>query len=136
MEWLEAYINRFKGTVLTISHDRYFLDQVADRIVEIHEGHGEFYSGNYSFYIEEKQARFDLQMKQYEQEQAKLKQLGFTLEREIEKLEKLLAGLEEQVAAASADYQELSRLLEEKEREDAVLSDLMEQWESAAGLLG
>ena len=81
VEWLEAYINRFKGTVLTISHDRYFLDQVADRIVEIHEGHGELYSGNYSFYMEEKQARFDLQMKQYEQEQAKLKQLGFTLER-------------------------------------------------------
>lgn len=81
VEWLEAYINRFKGTVLTISHDRYFLDQVADRIVEIHEGHGEFYSGNYSFYIEEKQARFDLQMKQYEQEQAKLRQLGYTLER-------------------------------------------------------
>ena len=81
VEWLEAYINRFKGTVLTISHDRYFLDQVADRIVEIHEGHGELYSGNYSFYMEEKQARFDLQMKQYEQEQAKLKQLGFTVER-------------------------------------------------------
>ncbi len=58
------------------------------------------------------------------------------LEREIEKQEKLLAGLEEQVAAASADYQELSHLLEEKEREDAVLSDLMEQWESAADLLG
>ena len=44
MEWLEAYINRFKGTVLTISHDRYFLDQVADRIVEIHEGHGELFT--------------------------------------------------------------------------------------------
>ena len=81
VEWLEEYINRFKGTVLTISHDRYFLDQVVDRIVEIHDGHGEEYSGNYSFYIEEKQARFDLQLKQYEQEQAKLKQLGFTLER-------------------------------------------------------
>ena len=81
MEWLEAYIHRFKGTVLTISHDRYFLDQVADRIVEITDGHGEFYSGNYSFYIEEKQARFNLQLKQYEQEQAKLKQLGYTLER-------------------------------------------------------
>ena len=81
VEWLEAYIHRFKGTVLTISHDRYFLDQVADRIVEITDGHGEFYSGNYSFYIEEKQARFNLQLKQYEQEQAKLKQLGYTLER-------------------------------------------------------
>ena len=81
VEWLEGYINSFKGTVLTISHDRYFLDQVADRVIEITDGHAEFYSGNYSFYIEEKQARFNLQLKQYEQEQAKLKQLGYTVER-------------------------------------------------------
>ena len=81
VEWLEGYINAFKGTVLVISHDRYFLDQVAQRVIEIVDGHAEFYSGNYSFYMDEKQARFDLQMKQYEQEQAKLKQLGFTVER-------------------------------------------------------
>ena len=81
VEWLEGYINTFKGTVLAISHDRYFIDQVADRVIEITEGHAEFYSGNYSFYMDEKQARFDLQMKQYEQEQAKLKQLGYTVER-------------------------------------------------------
>ena len=81
VEWLEQYINAFKGTVLAISHDRYFIDQVADRVIEITDGHAEFYSGNYSFYMDEKQARFDLQMKQYEQEQAKLKQLGFTVER-------------------------------------------------------
>ena len=81
VEWLEQYINAFKGTVLAISHDRYFIDQVADRVIEITEGHAEFYSGNYSFYMDEKQARFDLQMKQYEQEQAKLKQLGYTVER-------------------------------------------------------
>ena len=81
VEWLETYINAFKGTVLAISHDRYFIDQVADRVIEITDGHAEFYSGNYSFYMDEKQARFDLQMKQYEQEQAKLKQLGYTVER-------------------------------------------------------
>ena len=81
VEWLETYINAFKGTVLTISHDRFFLDRVAQRVIEITDGHAEFYSGNYSFYIEEKQARFDLQLKQYEQEQAKLKQLGYTVER-------------------------------------------------------
>ncbi len=81
VEWLEGYINTFKGTVLAISHDRYFIDRVADRVIEITEGHAEFYSGNYSFYMDEKQARFDLQMKQYEQEQAKLKQLGYTVER-------------------------------------------------------
>ena len=81
VEWLEGYINAFKGTVLAISHDRYFIDRVAQRVIEITEGHAEFYSGNYSFYMDEKQARFDLQMKQYEQEQAKLKQLGYTVER-------------------------------------------------------
>ena len=81
VEWLEGYINAFKGTVLAISHDRYFLDRIAQRVIEIVDGHAEFYSGNYSFYMDEKQARFDLQMKQYQQEQAKLKQLGFTLER-------------------------------------------------------
>ena len=81
VEWLEGYINSFKGTVLTISHDRYFLDRIAHRVIEIVDGHAEFYSGNYSFYIEEKQARFNLQLKQYEQEQAKLKQLGYTVER-------------------------------------------------------
>ncbi len=81
VEWLEGYIKTFKGTVLAISHDRYFIDQIAQRVIEIVDGHGEFYSGNYSFYMDEKQARFDLQMKQYETEQAKLKQLGYTVER-------------------------------------------------------
>ena len=81
VEWLEGYINAFKGTVLAISHDRYFIDQVADRVIEIFEGRAEFYSGNYTYYMDEKQARFDLQMKQYQQEQAKLKQLGYTVER-------------------------------------------------------
>lgn len=81
VEWLESYIRTFKGTVVAISHDRYFIDQIAQRVIEITDGHAEFYSGNYSFYMDEKQARFDLQLKQYAQEQAKLKQLGYTLER-------------------------------------------------------
>ena len=81
VEWLESYIQTIKGTVVAISHDRYFLDRVAQRVIEITDGHAEFYSGNYSFYMDEKQARFDLQMKHYEQEQAKLKQLGYTVER-------------------------------------------------------
>ena len=81
VEWLEAYIKQYKGTTLTISHDRYFLDRVVDRIIEIADGKAEHYNGNYSFYLEEKQARFNLQLKQYEQEQAKIKQLSFTVER-------------------------------------------------------
>ena len=81
VEWLEEYLLKFKGTVLTISHDRYFLDQVVDRIIELRGGKAELYSGNYSFYVEEKEARYQLQLKQYEQEQAKVSQLSYTMER-------------------------------------------------------
>ena len=81
VEWLEEYLLKFKGTVLTISHDRYFLDQVVTRIIELRGGKAEYYSGNYSFYVEEKEARYQLQLKQYEQEQAKVAQLSYTMER-------------------------------------------------------
>ncbi len=81
VEWLEEYLLRFKGTVLAISHDRYFLDRVAQRVIELRGGKAEFYSGNYSFYVEEKTRRYELQWKQYEQEQAKIKQLSYTVER-------------------------------------------------------
>ena len=81
VEWLEEYLLKFKGTVLTISHDRYFLDQVVNRIIELRGGKAEYYSGNYSFYVQEKEARFELQLKQYEQEQAKISQLSYTMER-------------------------------------------------------
>jgi ATPase subunit of ABC transporter with duplicated ATPase domains len=81
VEWLEDYLLKFKGTVLTISHDRFFLDRVVHRIIELHGGKAEFYNGNYSFYVIEKERRRELQQKQYEQEQAKLDQLGYTLDR-------------------------------------------------------
>ena len=74
-EWLEDYLDKFKGTVLAISHDRYFLDRVVGRIVELEEGKAHFYQGNYSFYVVEKKRRFDEQLKRYEKEQAKLEQL-------------------------------------------------------------
>ena len=74
-EWLEEYISHFKGTVLAISHDRYFLDKVAQRCIEITDGKAEFYSGNYSFYTEERQRRFNEKMKQYEKDSAKIAQL-------------------------------------------------------------
>ena len=74
-EWLEEYLDRFKGTVLAVSHDRYFLDKVVRRVVEIQEGKAEFYSGNYSFYAVEKERRYEEKLRQYEKEQAKIQQL-------------------------------------------------------------
>ena len=74
-EWLEDYVQRFHGTVLAISHDRWFLDKVAQRCIEIQNGKAEFYAGNYSFYVEERQHRFAEQLKKYEKDQAKYEQL-------------------------------------------------------------
>ena len=75
IEWLEEYLASFKGTVVAISHDRYFLDRTITRVIEILDGHAEFYNGNYSFYVVERQRRFDEQLKKYEKDQAKLQQL-------------------------------------------------------------
>ena len=75
VEWLEEYLAKFKGTVLAISHDRYFLDQVVNRVIEIQDGKAEFYEGNYTFYAVEKERRFEERLKQYEKEQAKIEQL-------------------------------------------------------------
>ncbi len=74
-EWLEEYLDKFKGTVLAVSHDRYFLDKVVRRVVEIQEGKAEFYAGNYSFYAVEKERRYEERLRQYEKEQAKIEQL-------------------------------------------------------------
>ena len=74
-EWLEEYLRQFRGTVVTISHDRYFLDRTVTRIIEVLDGKAEFYSGNYSFYAIEKERRYQEQMKQYMKEQAKIQQL-------------------------------------------------------------
>ena len=108
-EWLEDYILHFKGTVLTISHDRWFLDRVVERCIEISDGKAEFYSGNYSFYVQERQRRFEEKLKQYEKDQAKIEQLqraaeqmhlwafmgadklhkrAFSMEKRIEKLQR------------------------------------------------
>ena len=74
-EWLEEYLRKFRGTVVTISHDRYFLDRTVTRIIEIQDGKAELYSGNYSFYAIEKERRYQERMKQYLKEQAKIQQL-------------------------------------------------------------
>ena len=74
-EWLESYLDKFRGTVLTISHDRYFLDRTVKRIIEIADGKASFYSGNYSFYAIEKERRYQEQLKQYEKERSKIAQL-------------------------------------------------------------
>lgn len=80
-EWIEEFLKQYKGTVIIISHDRYFLDNVVTRIAEIVEGKIELYQGNYSYYVVEKEERYIQQMNQYQQEQKKIQQLELAARR-------------------------------------------------------
>ncbi|MCD7757842.1 MAG: ATP-binding cassette domain-containing protein, partial [Clostridiales bacterium] len=101
VEWLERYLDGFRGTVLAISHDRYFLDRVVNRVIEIDRGKASFYAGNYSFYVVEKEKRYQEQLKQYQKEQAKIAQLTATAtlmhERGTEKMHKTAFAIEKRV---------------------------------------
>jgi len=79
--WLEDFLAKFKGTVLVISHDRYFLDKTINRAIEISAGKAEYYRGNYSYYVQEKQRRFDEQLEKYSREQAEAKRLNDAADR-------------------------------------------------------
>jgi len=82
MEWLIKELRKYQGTVLAISHDRYFLDQIVHRIAEIEDGKVSNYNGNYSFYRDEKKRRYESRIHQYEV-QEKTKQ---TIAENIEQL--------------------------------------------------
>jgi len=82
LSWLEGFIRDFPGTVIVISHDRVFLDNVVSRIIEIDDGIANFYSGNYSFYIEEKAQRYQTQLQQYKQQQRKIEHLETAIKRQ------------------------------------------------------
>ncbi len=74
-QWLEDFLLHFRGTVLTVSHDRWFLDTVAQRTIELDRGVCQFYAGGYSFYIQEKQRRYEELRRQYEKSQREIAHL-------------------------------------------------------------
>lgn len=74
-EWLEERVRSFKGTVLTVSHDRYFLDKTAGRCIVLEEGKAEFYAGNYSFYLDESLRREKAALESYEKDLKDAKKL-------------------------------------------------------------
>ena len=72
LQWLENYLAAYRGSVLVISHDRYFLDHVCNGIVEILMGNAEQYNGNYTRYIAQRQERFETRMRAYELQQKEI----------------------------------------------------------------
>lgn len=75
VEWLEEYLINYEGTVVIVSHDRYFLDKVANKIVELCSEGAYIYNGNYSKYVVQKELRFLQAMKEYENQQKKIKRM-------------------------------------------------------------
>lgn len=81
VEWLEEYLNTYNGTLLMVSHDRYFLDRVVNKIIELEPDGAQAYYGSYSKYVAEKELRFLQAMKEYENQQRKIKKMEEQIQR-------------------------------------------------------
>ncbi|WP_138094770.1 ABC-F family ATP-binding cassette domain-containing protein [Sphingobacterium daejeonense] len=81
IKWLETYLQSFEGAIVIVSHDRYFLDRIINKTVESRKGKLTLYAGNYSFYLEEKSLRGEIQSNQFKNQQAKIKQEEKLIER-------------------------------------------------------
>jgi ATP-binding cassette subfamily F protein 3 len=81
IQWLEDYLKAFEGAVIIVSHDRWFLDKVINRTVESRKGKLNVYAGNYSFYLEEKAQREEIQRGEFKNQQSKIKQEERLIER-------------------------------------------------------
>jgi ATP-binding cassette, subfamily F, member 3 len=81
IEWLEKYLQHYRGSVVIVSHDRYFLDRMVTKIVELYQQQLHFYTGNYSYYLQEKMQRIELQKRAYENQQDYIRQQERFVER-------------------------------------------------------
>ncbi|KHO39447.1 ABC transporter [Clostridium tetani] len=152
---LEDYLENFNGSVISVSHDRYFLDKIADKIF-VFEGNGiiQKYTGNYSEYREKireirgdgyeeskKDLKKDNNKNSNEVKNAKSKSkdkaLKFSykekleyeqIDEVIENLEERIAKLDEEIAENTSDFQKLQELLNEKEDAEKLLEEKMERW--------
>lgn len=147
---LEDYLDSFSGIVITVSHDRYFLDRVVNRIFSF-EGNGVIrqYEGGFSDYLQKKKAneREALSFKRDEKsvdstekkewQKPKQQKLKFsyneqreydTIDEEIAKLEENIEKLEEEIAKNANHYTKLQQLMEEKEQAEQALEEKMERW--------
>lgn len=146
MTILEDYLNSFQGIVITVSHDRYFLDNVVDRIFEFDgNGHLQQYEGGYTDYIEAKQKRMKESVEVKEKKasaksdwkQNREKKLKFsykeqreyeTIDDDIAKLEKELERIDSDMMKNATNSLKLSELAKEKEEKEIMLEEKMERW--------
>ena len=110
VEWLEQYLQRFPGTVVAITHDRYFLDNAAEWILELDRGYGIPWKGNYSSWLEQKEQRLEIEAKQ---EQARIK----TMKHELEWVRQNPKARQSKSKARLARYEEMASFEYQKRNE-------------------
>lgn len=81
IEWLEEYLRAYKGTIIVISHDRFFLDSITNKTLEMINGHVNTYNGNYTSFLEQKKKNYEIQLKAYNLQQAEVKRQEEIIER-------------------------------------------------------
>lgn len=146
MTILEDYLNSFQGIVITVSHDRYFLDNVVDRIFEFDgNGHLQQYEGGYTDYVEAKKKRETAETEEKEKKvsvkndwkQNREKKLKFsykeqkeyeTIDDDIAKLEEELENIDDEMMKNATNSAKLSELTKQKEEKEMLLEEKMERW--------
>ncbi|KAK79354.1 ABC transporter, ATP-binding protein [Bordetella holmesii H620] len=110
VEWLEQFLHKFPGTVVAVTHDRYFLDNAAEWILELDRGHGIPWKGNYSSWLEQKEARL-------KQEEASESARQKTIKKELEWVRQNPKGRQAKAKARIARFEELSSYEYQKRNE-------------------
>jgi sulfate-transporting ATPase len=110
VDWLEQFLQKFPGTVMAVTHDRYFLDNAAEWILELDRGHGIPWKGNYSSWLEQKEARLEIEAKQ---EGARIK----AMQKELEWVRANPKGRQAKSKARIARFEELSSYEHQKRNE-------------------
>ena len=110
VEWLEQFLAKFPGTVIAVTHDRYFLDNAAEWILELDRGYGIPWKGNYSSWLEQKEARLETEARQ---EEARMK----AMKRELEWVRKGAKGRQAKNKARIQRFEELSSYEHQKRNE-------------------
>lgn len=111
IQWVEKYVQSYENAVIVVSHDREFLDNVCDTMVEVSNQKLNYYGGNYSFYLEEKALRNEIQKGAYENQQAKIRQTERFIERFKAK------------ATKAKQAQSRAKMLERMDRVEAVVDE-------------
>lgn len=81
LDWLEQYLNNYSGTILLVSHDRYFIDHLVNKIFYLEQGKIDIYHGNYTYFINEHQNRYNLSLKKYQTEQKEIARMKASAKR-------------------------------------------------------